>query len=138
MSTDPERQDAAMESEMERSAQTGEQSGIDPLSWFSWALILIWAGFVLMFKNMGEALGVEPENASAWILTGAGVVFWLEAILRLAIPKYQWAVGERVILGMVFVIVGLGEVVEMSLWPLLLVAIGVAIMVGFFSLPRHS
>ena len=42
MSTDPERQDAAMESEMERSAQAGEQSGIDPLSWFFWALILIW------------------------------------------------------------------------------------------------
>jgi hypothetical protein len=36
------------------------------------------------------------------------------------------------------VIVGLGEVVEMSLWPLLLVAIGVAIMVGFFKLPQRS
>jgi hypothetical protein len=86
---------------------------------------------------MGEALGVEPENVSAWILTGAGVVFWLEAVLRLAIPKYHSAVGERVILGMVFIIVGLGQVVEMSLWPLLLVAIGVAIMVGFFNLPRR-
>ena len=138
MSAAPEPPDASLKRETERGVQAGEQPGIDPLSWFSWASILIWAGFVLMFKNLGESLGVEPENVSAWILTGAGVVFWLEAVLRLAIPKYQSTVGERVILGMVFVIAGLGEVVEMSLWPLLLVAIGVAIMVGFFKLPHRS
>lgn len=138
MSNDPERHETTQGRETKRVVQVGEGPGIDPLSWFAWALILIWAGFVLLFKNMGEVLGVEPEHASAWILTGAGVIMWLEAIMRLAIPRYQRAVGERVILGMIFVIVGLGEVVEVSLWPLLLVAIGIAILVGYFSLPRRS
>jgi hypothetical protein len=127
MSNDPERQE-----------QTDNQPGADTLTWLTGALILIWAGSVLLFKNMGEVLGVEPENASAWILTGAGVLLWLEAILRLAIPKYQRLAGERVILGMVFIIAGLGEVVEVSLWPLLLVAIGIAMMIGFFRLPQRS
>ncbi len=135
MSNDPERRATMAQGETGRWEPANTQTSGDPLTWFTGALILIWAGFVLLFKNMGEVLGLEPENASAWILTGAGILFWLEAILRLAIPKYQRAVGERVILGMIFIIVGLGEVVEVSLWPLLLVAIGIAMMVGYFTVP---
>ncbi len=138
MSNDPERQGATAQTGTGLQEQADGQLGGDPLNWFTGALILIWAGFVLLFKNMGEVLGVEPENASAWILTGAGVLLWLEAILRLAIPKYRRWVGERVIMGMIFVIVGLGEVVEISLWPVLLVAIGIAMMLGYFTLPRRS
>ena len=137
MSNDPERQGTIAQSGTELQ-QADSQLGGDPLNWFTGALILIWAGFVLLFKNMGEVLGVEPENASAWILTGVGVLLWLEAILRLAIPKYRRSVGERVIMGMIFVIVGLGEVVEMSLWPLLLVGLGIAMMLGYFTFPRRS
>ena len=95
MYADPDRPDILLEGESQGVTEIGGRPGTDPLSWFSWASILIWAGFVLMFKNLGETLGVEPENAAAWILTGAGVVFWLEAILRLAMPKYRGAVGER-------------------------------------------
>lgn len=138
MSNDPERQGATAQTGTGLQEQADGQLGGDPLNWFTGALILIWAGFVLLFKNMGEVLGVEPENASAWILTGVGVLLWLEAILRLAIPKYRRWVGERVIMGMIFVIVGLGEVVEISLWPLLLVSIGIAMMLGYFTLPRRS
>jgi hypothetical protein len=138
MSNDPERQGATAQTGTGLQEQADGQLGGDPLNWFTGALILIWAGFVLLFKNMGEVLGVEPENASAWILTGVGVLLWLEAILRLAILKYRRWVGERVIMGMIFVIVGLGEVVEISLWPLLLVSIGIAMMLGYFTLPRRS
>jgi hypothetical protein len=118
--------------------RAGEQPAGDPLVWFTGALILIWAGIVLLFKNLGDVLGLEPENASAWVLAGTGILLWLEAIVRLAIPKYQRGAGERVIFGMIFVIVGLGEIVEVSLWPLLLVAIGIAMMVGYFALPQRS
>jgi hypothetical protein len=137
MRQDPTSNETLEAARVDQLDQATEQSAIDPLSWFSWALILIWAGFVLMFKNLGETLGVEPEYVSAWILTGAGLIFWLESILRLAMPRYQRAAGERVVLGMIFVIVGLGEVVEVSLWPLLLVAIGIAILVGYVNLARR-
>jgi hypothetical protein len=137
MRNDPMSEEMLEAERADRLDQASELPAVDPFSWFSWALILIWAGFVLMFKNLGETLGVEPEYVSAWILTGAGVIFWLESILRLSMPKYQRAVGERVLLGMIFVIVGLGEVVEVNLWPLLLVAIGIAILVGYFNLARR-
>ncbi len=63
---------------------------------------------------------------------------WIEAILRLAIPAYSEGVGTRIILGVIFVIVGLGEVVQVSLWPLLLMAIGLAMIVGYFAYPRRT
>ena len=110
----------------------------DPLTWFIGALILIWAGVVLLARNAGEVMGFEIQYASAWILTGAGVMMWMEAILRLAIPAYQHGVGTRIILGTIFVIVGLGEVIEVSLWPILLIAIGFVMIGGYFFFPRRS
>jgi hypothetical protein len=110
----------------------------DPLTWFTAALVLMWAGVVLLAKNTGEVLGVEVQYASAWILTGTGVLLWIEAILRLAIPACQQGVDTRIILGTVFVIIGLGEVVTISLWPILLIVIGISMIVGFFVYPRRS
>jgi hypothetical protein len=99
---------------------------------------LIWAGVVLLFRNAGEVAGFEIEYASSWILTGAGVLMWIEAILRLAMPAYSEGVGTRIILGVIFVIVGLGEVVQVSLWPLLLMAVGFVMVVGYFVYPRRT
>lgn len=110
----------------------------DTLTWFTGALILMWSGFVLLARNTGEVLGLEVEYASAWILTGAGVLMWVEAILRLAIPAYQHGVGTRIILGVIFIIVGLGEVIEVNLWPMLLIAIGFVMIGAFFLYPRRS
>jgi hypothetical protein len=122
---------------------SGQQPGSrgrpgDPLAWFTGALILIWAGFVLLLRNAGEVLGLEIQYASAWILTGSGVLLWIEAILRLAIPAYTEGVGTRIIMGVIFIIVGLGEVIEISLWPLLLVTIGLVMIGGYFMYPRRT
>jgi hypothetical protein len=121
----------------------GQQAGDsgrpgDPLTWFTGALILIWAGFVLLLRNAGEVLGLEIQYASAWILTGSGVLLWIEAILRLAIPAYTEGVGTRIVMGVIFIIVGLGEVIEISLWPLLLITIGLVMIGGYFMYPRRT
>ena len=119
-------------------SETRSDSGFgDALTWFTGALILMWTGFVLLARNAGEVLGVEVEYASAWIMTGAGVLLWVEAILRLAIPDFQHGVGTRIILGAIFVIVGLGEVLTVNLWPMLLIAIGFVMIGAFFLYPRR-
>ncbi len=133
MSYQPRRQETAQQKET-----SPEKRPVDPLTWFTSALALMWAGFVLLFKNVGEVAGVEIEYGSAWILTGTGVLLWIEAILRLAIPAYQEGVGTRIILGTIFVIVGLGEVIEVSLWPILLIAIGIVMIGGYALYPRQS
>lgn len=108
----------------------------DRLSWFTAALILIWAGGVLLLRNAGQTFGLDVEYAGAAVFIGAGVLLWLEALLRLAVPDYRRRIGERVILGMVFFIIGLGQLTEVNLWPLLFVGIGIALLIGLAVAPR--
>jgi hypothetical protein len=121
------------------SQQTRGQQGDDRLlSLFFVALILVWAGFILLFRNVAESAGLDPEHASAWVLIGAGVMLWIEAMLRAVMPAYRMRIGERVVLGMVFVIVGLSELTEVNLWPLLLVALGIAVLAGFATASQRT
>jgi hypothetical protein len=108
----------------------------DRLSWFTAALILIWAGGVLLLRNAGQTFGLDVEYAGSIVFIGAGVLLWLEALLRLAMPDYRRGIGERVILGMVLLVIGLGQMTEVNLWPLLFVGIGVALLIGLAVAPR--
>jgi hypothetical protein len=108
----------------------------DRLSWFTAALILIWAGGVLFLRNAGQTFGLDVEYAGSIVFVGAGVLLWLEALLRLAMPDYRRGIGERVILGMVLLAIGLGQMTEVNLWPLLFVGIGIALLIGLAVAPR--
>lgn len=119
---------------------SGEKWAGDPLGRITLALIIIWAGLVLLLRNVGEdqmLLGVDWSNTWAWIFTGAGVLIWIEVLLRLAIPSYRRPVGGRLILGTIFFIIGIGSLIDVSLWPLLLIAVGVALLLGYFVGPRR-
>jgi hypothetical protein len=52
-------------------------------------------------------------------------------------PAYRRPVGGRLILGTILVIIGIGGVIDVSLWPLILVAIGVSMLLGYFMSPRR-
>ena len=97
----------------------------DPLSAVVWALILIWAGLVFLADNLGilDSIqtsggiipGVDIEvDLGPWaiILTGAGVIVLLEALVRLLVPAYRRPVGGTIIFGFtmnrVFVELGYG------------------------------
>lgn len=119
---------------------SGEKWAGDPLGRITFALIVIWAGAVLLLANIGEdqtLLGVDLSNPWTWIFSGAGVLIWIEVLLRLAIPEYRRPVGGRLILGTFLVIIGVGSVIDVSLWPLLIIAIGLAMLLGYFLGPRR-
>lgn len=109
----------------------------DRLSWFTAALALMWAGFVLLLRNVGLADGLSSDYAGAIIFVGAGILLWIEALVRLAAPAYQRGIGGRVVLGMVFVIIGLSELTEANLWPLMFVGIGIALLIALAVTPRR-
>jgi len=120
---------------------SGEKWAGDPLGRITFALIVIWAGVAFLLSNLGDdgqtVLGIDWTNVWAWIFTGAGVLIWLEVLLRVFVPAYRRPLGGRLILGTFFVILGVGWQFDVNLWPLLIIAIGVAMLLGYFAGPRR-
>ena len=120
----------------------------DPLGTVVGALILIWAGVVLLASNLGilDALtrlidllplplyelpfDIPLFGASAWRLffLGAGVIVLCEALIRLIVPQFRRRVFGSLIGAIVLLALGVGnfEVI----WPLILIAIGVSVLLG--------
>lgn len=101
----------------------------DPLGAMVWALILIWAGVALLAQNVGLLARFERLEAWALVFIGAGLILFLEVAVRLLVPAYRRPVGGTVILGVIFVAIGLGNLISWNLiWPLVLIAIGLFVL----------
>ena len=148
-----EERDPRMEEKEEEKAHEKEQEkvdekgGSDPLSAVVFALILIWAGVILLAHNFGflEAfeglvsripagkLDLPWEEISffgptAWRLffLGAALIVIAEIVIRLVVPQYRRRVFGSVIGAIVLIAFGLGG--WNLIWPLLLIAIGGSIL----------
>lgn len=124
------------EKEEEKRDEKGHQ---DPLSSLVWALILIWAGLVFLGENLGllDAIVADPvqigditiQQVNTWsmIFLGAGVLIFVEALIRTFVPAYRSSTGGNFFLAAVFLGIGLGGLVGYSLvWPFILIAMGLA------------
>jgi hypothetical protein len=113
----------------------------DPLSPIIWGLILLWAGLVLLLSNMGilDSLLRQTDISVAWVrhlsqawslvMLGAGVILLLEVVIRLVAPIYRRSVVGTVILAILFIGIGLGDLVSWNLlWPFLLIGLGLIIV----------
>ena len=87
----------------------------DPLSAAVWALILVWAGLVLLADNLGVFARLEWFSAWGFIFTGAGLIVMLEAVVRLLVPAYRRPVGGTLIWGAILIGIGLGMVSHTAL-----------------------
>lgn len=115
----------------------GEKWASDPLGRVIFALIIIWAGVAFLLMNLtgdGEAfLGIDDENVWAVVLAGAGVIIWFEVLLRVAMPAHRRPLGGRIILGTILVVIGVGGAFDVELWPLIIIAVGAAMLLGYFT-----
>lgn len=121
----------------------------DPLGSIVWALILIWAGFVLLANNIGwldiinqglvqlfaqgaKLLPIEvgPPQFSAWslIFIGAGILLLAEVVIRLLFPAYRRPVWGTAIFAVVLLGLGFGS--WDLIWPFILIIIGLALLLG--------
>jgi len=106
----------------------------DPVNAGSWATIFIWAGLVLL----GETTHWGPDTFSWWrtwslIMAGAGAILLLGAIIRLIMPAYRRRIMGNVILGMVFLGVGMSDLTTWSwetIGAIVLIVIGASIFLG--------
>jgi len=109
----------------------------DPLSAAVWAAILIWAGLALLLENIGLLANVRILGArlEAWplIFIGAGLLVFVEVIVRLLVPSYRRAVGGTLTFAIILVGIGLGNLFG---WPIVgavvLIAIGVSLLLRGF------
>jgi hypothetical protein len=110
----------------------------DPVSAAVWACIFIWAGLVLLAGNLGLLDWFSPDPgmpffawADTWgiILLGAGVIVLMGAAVRMIVPTYRRSVTGDLILGVILIGIGLGNVFGFQVTlPLILIVIGLSIL----------
>lgn len=120
----------------------------DPITAITWAILLIYAGVILLADNLGYLEKWLADLAAAtnlgfladlqvWsvILLGAGIILLLEVLIRLFIPEYRRGVGGTIIVAFILIGVSLGNQIGWTLvLPLILIGVGLAILVrGLFS-----
>ena len=128
----------------------------DPLGSIIGAFILIWVGVLLLAHNMGfitsltavlDSMGVpSPGLALEWIpfvtprvvqlfLFGAGAIVTVEVILRLLIPKFRRGIFGSLIGAIVCFALGLGN--WQVVWPLVIIAVGLSMLVSALTRRRR-
>lgn len=112
----------------------------DPLGIVIWGLILVWAGGVLLALNLGildNLLGKinAPQwlyqLTSGWSLVFIGVagILLIEILVRLAVPAYRRSVVGQVILSIIFLALGLSNLVNWNIiWPIILIGLGLILV----------
>lgn len=119
----------------------------DPLNAVAWAAIFIWAGLVFLGSNLGlldqflpidlsqPNLGGFEKVVSAWplVLIGAGVILLIEVLVRLLVPAYHKPVWGTIILALIFLGIGLGDLINWGIiWAVVLIILGISILTRGF------
>jgi hypothetical protein len=147
-----EKQEKSEEKEREKNQEKTEEKTWeekwqrDPLTAITWACIFIWAGIVFLLSNLGvlDSLLHQVERLSpisgiqsidkaiqAWpiVLAGAGVILLIQVAIRLLMPAYRKPVVGTVILALILISIGLGDLINWAIvWAMLLIILGVWIL----------
>jgi len=106
----------------------------DPLSAIAWALILIWAGMAFLLDNLGlleDAPVLGKIGAWPLVFAGAGAILLAMVVVRLILPEHRRPIVGNIILGFILLGIGLGNLIGTEIiWAVLIIAIGVALLVG--------
>jgi len=103
----------------------------DPIEAAVWAFALIWFGLVWLGSNTGLWYNLLGEKAEWWAVgfLGAGAILLLGVLVRLLRPAYRRPITGSLILGIVFIGIGVGQLWDwMVIGPLILVGIGLGLL----------
>lgn len=114
------------EEEREERRPTEEKWARDPIGAIFFGLILLVVAVVLLLGTQGY---VEWEDIWAYFLVGLGLIFWVEAVARFALPAYRRPIFGRLILGLVLVAVGAANIYGLAeWWPVALIVVALAVV----------
>lgn len=101
----------------------------DPVDAVMWAVLLIWAGIVLLMANVEWFDRYEMLPAWSIGFLGAGVIVLMAAGFRLLVPAYRRPLAGNLIFAVILIGIGLGELVSwVVIGPLVLIVIGVGLL----------
>ncbi len=105
----------------------------DSLSGIAWGFALIVVGIILALVTTDAIKDLNWQNGWSLALGAAGIIFLIEAILRLIIPKYRRPVTGSLIFAFILIAIGVGGFWEWAyIWPIIVIGIGVIILTGQF------
>jgi hypothetical protein len=105
----------------------------DILSTLSWGAVFVVAGIIFLSSTLGLVPNLTFGYAWSFVFLAAGVIFLIEAVIRLAVPAYRRPVTGTLILAFIALAIGAGGTIGWgNVWPLLIIAIGIIIIVGQF------
>ena len=135
--SEPRRNEKEEEKRGEKNEEKGKGQGWDEkwerdrLRMISIAAIFIWGGLVA-FASMLHLFNYSWEGHGwAVFLLGTGVILIGKVIIRVLIPEYRRAIGGSLIIGFILLAVGISDLTGWSwdyIWPIILVAIGLTIL----------
>lgn len=120
----------------------------DPLDAITWAAIIMWVGVAFLMANLGildDLFGpiigpnwLERANLGWGVaMLGAGLILLLEVVVRLLFPQYARSVTGTVLLAIIFIGIGLGNLFSWAIaGPLMLIVIGAWLLWRGFRRPR--
>jgi fatty acid desaturase len=120
------------EDEKRTEKQSEEKWRRDPVRGIMFAAILIWGGVVALI-TIADMVSVSWWQGWAVFLAGTGVILLLKAAVRLLRPEYRRPIGGTVIIGVILLGVGIGDIVGWEYtWPVILIIIGAVLVVRVF------
>jgi hypothetical protein len=123
------------EDEKRSEKQMDEKFRRDPVRGITLAIILIWGGIVAFIQTMDFS---KPEWWQGWsvFLAGTGIILLIKALFRLR-PEHRRPVGGTVVIGVILVCIGLGDIIGWAYsWPGILI-VGGLIIIGAVFLRRR-
>jgi len=132
-----EKKGEKQEKEDEKRKGWDEKWRRDRVNAVSWATILIWGALVLLAETSDFKNHFSWWEGWAVFFAGAGAILLLTALYRLIVPEHRHAVTGNVIIGLVFLGIGLGDLVSWDyIWVIVLVVVAVMILLRAFA-PRR-
>ncbi len=101
----------------------------DRLRAISIAVILIWGGLVALAGTLNLFNYDWARHGWSIFLLGTGVILIVKVIIRSLVPEYRRRIGGSLIIGIILLAVGIGDLVGwVYIWPIVLIAIGLLIV----------
>ena len=102
----------------------------DPVSGLFFGLILVLLGVVFFLSTQDW---ISRDDWWKYFITGLGIIFLIEVLVRYTRPAYRRPVFGRVIAGLILICVGLAFIGGLgNWWPLILIIVGLVIVFNFW------